>query len=53
MEGQGRRMHAALPAAHYAEIEGGPHVMCVSHAEEVNREILAFLGSIAPASAPA
>ena len=44
VEGQGRRLHAALPDAHYVEIEGGPHVMCVTHAEEVNRELLAFLG---------
>ena len=48
LEGQGRRMHAALPAAHYVEIEGGPHVMCVSHAKEVNRELLAFLGAAHP-----
>lgn len=41
--GQGRRLHAALPDAHYVEIEGGPHVMCVTHAAEVNRELLAFL----------
>jgi pimeloyl-ACP methyl ester carboxylesterase len=46
-------MHAALPAAQYAEIEGGPHVMCLSHAKEVNRELLAFLGSVAPTSASA
>jgi non-heme chloroperoxidase len=43
IDGQGRRMHAAVPDAHYVEIEGGPHVMCLSHAEEVNRELLAFL----------
>ena len=43
VEGQGRRLHAALPDAQYVEIEGGPHVMCVTHAEEVNRELLAFL----------
>jgi non-heme chloroperoxidase len=43
IEGQGRRMHAALPDAHYVEIEGGPHLMCLSHAEEVNRELLSFL----------
>ena len=48
---QGRRLHAALPDAHYVEIEGGPHVMCVSHAEEVNRELLAFIGQRAPVSA--
>jgi non-heme chloroperoxidase len=45
LEGQGRRMHAALPRARYAEIEGGPHVMCVTHAREVNHELLAFLHS--------
>ncbi len=45
IEGQGRRLHAALPEAEYAEIEGGPHVMCVTHAAEVNRELLAFLGA--------
>jgi non-heme chloroperoxidase len=43
VEGQGRRLHAALPDARYVEIEGGPHVMCVTHAKEVNRELLAFL----------
>lgn len=43
IDGQGRRMHAALPDAHYVEIDGGPHVMCVTHAAEVNRELLAFL----------
>jgi non-heme chloroperoxidase len=43
IDGQGRRLHAALPAARYVEIEGGPHVMAVSHAPEVNRELLAFL----------
>jgi len=45
VEGQGRRMHAAMPAAQYVEIDGGPHVMCVSHAKEVNRELLTFLKS--------
>jgi non-heme chloroperoxidase len=44
VEGQGRRMHAALPDARYVEIDGGPHLMCLSHADEVNRELLAFLG---------
>jgi non-heme chloroperoxidase len=43
VDGQGRRMHAALPSAKYVEIDGGPHVMCVTHAAEVNRELLAFL----------
>jgi non-heme chloroperoxidase len=43
VDGQGRRLHAALPDARYVEIEGGPHVMCVTHAPEVNEELLAFL----------
>jgi non-heme chloroperoxidase len=51
IDGQGRRLHAALPDAHYVEIEGGPHVMCVSHAEEVNRELLAFVGQRAAVAA--
>jgi non-heme chloroperoxidase len=51
IDGQGRRLHAALPDARYVEIEGGPHVMCVTHAEEVNRELLAFLREPAVAAA--
>jgi pimeloyl-ACP methyl ester carboxylesterase len=43
IDGQGRRLHAAMPQARYVEIEGGPHVMCVTHTDEVNRELLAFL----------
>jgi pimeloyl-ACP methyl ester carboxylesterase len=49
IDGQGRRLHAALPTARYVEIDGGPHVMSVTHAAEVNRELLAFLAD--PASA--
>ena len=49
INGQGRRLHAALPAARYAEIDGGPHVMGVTHAAEVNRELLAFLRETTPA----
>ena len=52
IDGQGRRLHAALPDAHYVEIEGGPHVMCVTHAEEVNRELLAFLREPSPSAPP-
>ncbi len=44
VEGQGRRLHAALPDARYVEIDGGPHVMGITHAAEVNRELLAFIG---------
>src|SRR4051794_27287091 len=53
IDGQGRRLHAALPDARYVEIEGGPHVMCVTHAAEVNRELLAFLRETAPVGAAA
>jgi pimeloyl-ACP methyl ester carboxylesterase len=51
IDGQGRRLHAALPDARYVEIEGGPHVMCVTHAEEINRELVAFLREPAPVAA--
>jgi len=51
IDGQGRRLHAALPDAKYVEIDGGPHVMCVTHAEEVNRELLAFVGQRQPVAA--
>ncbi len=50
IDGQGRRLHAALPHARYVEIEDGPHVLTVTHAEEVNRELLAFLADPAAAS---
>jgi pimeloyl-ACP methyl ester carboxylesterase len=43
IDGQGRRLHAALPDSQLVEIEGGPHVMCVTHADEVNQALLAFL----------
>ncbi|MET0695390.1 MAG: alpha/beta hydrolase [Propionibacteriaceae bacterium] len=43
IEGQGRRLHAALPDSQIVEIDGGPHVLCVTHAEEVNDALLAFL----------
>jgi non-heme chloroperoxidase len=52
IDGQGRRLHAALPDAKYVEIDGGPHVLCVTHAAEVNRELLAFLTAPALVGAP-
>jgi predicted dienelactone hydrolase len=36
IDGLGRRLHAALPDARYVEIDGGPHVGCVTHAKEIN-----------------
>jgi len=52
VDGQGRRLHAALPDARYVEIDGGPHVLGVTHAAELNRELLTFLAEVAgtPAS---
>jgi pimeloyl-ACP methyl ester carboxylesterase len=44
IDATGRRLHAALPDAHYVEIEGAPHGLLATHAAEVNREMLAFLG---------
>jgi non-heme chloroperoxidase len=53
VNGQGRRLHAALPGARYVEIDGGPHVLAVTHAAEVNRELLMFLRDPARAAATA
>ena len=44
LEGEARRLHAALPEARYVEIEGGPHLVGVTHPAEINRELLSFLG---------
>ncbi|MCD2195863.1 alpha/beta hydrolase [Actinomycetospora endophytica] len=52
IDGQGRRLHAALPAARYVEIDGGPHVMCLTHAAEINRELHAFLADPTTSGAP-
>ncbi|MFB7408277.1 alpha/beta fold hydrolase [Streptomyces sp. NPDC056202] len=38
-----RPFHKALPAADYVEIEGAPHGLLWTHAEEVNAALLAFL----------
>ncbi|MEU2348739.1 alpha/beta hydrolase [Modestobacter sp. NPDC049651] len=46
IDGQGRRLHAALPDARYVEIEGGPHLLGLTHAAELNRELLAFLSDV-------
>jgi len=53
IDGQGRRLHAALPDAHYVEVEGGPHVLCLTHAAEVNEALLAFLPQSVAAGLPA
>jgi pimeloyl-ACP methyl ester carboxylesterase len=43
-EGTARPFHKALPSADYVEIEGAPHGLLWTHAEEVNAALLTFLG---------
>ncbi|MFD8478012.1 alpha/beta fold hydrolase [Kitasatospora sp. NPDC059673] len=43
VENTARPFHRALPAADYVEIEGAPHGLLWTHAEEVNTALLAFL----------
>ena len=40
-----RRFKDLLPDATYVEIEGAPHGMLWTHADEVNEALLAFLDS--------
>ncbi|MEU8843605.1 alpha/beta hydrolase [Streptomyces roseus] len=42
-EGTARPFHKALPSADYVEIEGAPHGLLWTHAEEVNTALLTFL----------
>ncbi|MGO4456846.1 alpha/beta fold hydrolase [Streptomyces sp. M-16] len=42
-EGTARPFHTALPSADYVEIEGAPHGLLWTHAEEVNTALLTFL----------
>ncbi|MGW9632043.1 alpha/beta fold hydrolase [Agromyces sp. NPDC055520] len=39
-----RRFRQALPEARYVEIEGAPHGLLWTHADDVNAALLAFLG---------
>ncbi|WP_030149433.1 alpha/beta fold hydrolase [Mycetocola saprophilus] len=43
VEATGRAFAAALPAAEYVEIEGAPHGLLWTHADEVNEAMLAWL----------
>ncbi|MFC8448206.1 alpha/beta fold hydrolase [Kitasatospora sp. NPDC057223] len=43
LDATARPFHKALPHAAYVEIEGGPHGLLWTHAEEVNQALLAFL----------
>ncbi|MET4099717.1 non-heme chloroperoxidase [Agrococcus sp. UYP10] len=42
-EGSGRRTHAAIDGSELHVVEGAPHGLNVSHAEEFNRALLGFL----------
>jgi non-heme chloroperoxidase len=43
IDATGRPFHAAFPEAHYQEIEGAPHGMLWTHADEVNAILLPFV----------
>ncbi|MFC0508991.1 alpha/beta fold hydrolase [Micromonospora costi] len=43
IDATGRPFHRALPSAEYVEIEGAPHGLLWTHADEVNEALLAFL----------
>ena len=43
IDATGRPFHAAFPEADYHEIEGAPHGMLWTHAEEVNAVLLPFV----------
>jgi pimeloyl-ACP methyl ester carboxylesterase len=43
IDATGRRFHALVPSAEYVEIEGAPHGLLWTHAEEVTQALLAFL----------
>ncbi|HZG05110.1 MAG TPA: alpha/beta hydrolase [Streptomyces sp.] len=43
IDSTGRPFHQALPQADYTEIDGAPHGMLWTHAQEVNEALLAFL----------
>lgn len=42
-EGSGRRTHEAIAGSELVVVDGAPHGLNVSHAEEFNRALLAFL----------
>jgi pimeloyl-ACP methyl ester carboxylesterase len=44
IEATGMRTHDAVKGSRLVAVEGGPHGLTWTHAEQVNRELLAFLG---------
>lgn len=51
VDSTGRRFQRALPDARYVEIEGAPHGLLWTHADDVNMALLAFLDSSTAESA--
>lgn len=51
IEAAGRRTAKMVPGARLYEVKDGPHNIAWTHAEEVNRELLNFLGKTAAKSA--
>jgi pimeloyl-ACP methyl ester carboxylesterase len=45
IEATGDRLHQALPSSDYAVVEGGPHGLLWTHAEEVDAALVAFLAT--------
>ncbi|WP_405535152.1 alpha/beta hydrolase [Streptomyces sp. NBC_00075] len=43
IDSTGRPFHALLPSAEYVEIDGAPHGLLWTHADEVNAALLSFL----------
>jgi pimeloyl-ACP methyl ester carboxylesterase len=43
IDATGRRFHQAVPDATYVEVEGAPHGLLWTHADEVNEALLAFV----------
>jgi pimeloyl-ACP methyl ester carboxylesterase len=43
IDATGRRFHEAVPTAQYVEIEGAPHGLLWTHADEVNAALLPFV----------
>ncbi|MFE7509411.1 alpha/beta fold hydrolase [Promicromonospora sp. NPDC057488] len=45
IDATGRAFHAAFPEAEYVEVEGAPHGLLWTHADEVNETLLRFVRS--------
>ncbi|MFJ5899749.1 alpha/beta fold hydrolase [Streptomyces sp. NPDC093064] len=48
VDATGRPLHALLPQATYVEIPDAPHGLLWTHAEEINKAVLAFLADTKP-----